>query len=85
MTKEEINPIVKQFLLEEFLPGADADELDDSTPLMSGGILDSISTTRLVAFLEEKFGVAFEAHEMGVDFLDSLGDISELVTTKQAS
>ena len=85
MTKEEINPIVKQFLLEEFLPGADADELDDSTPLMSGGILDSISTTRLVAFLEEKFGVAFEAHEMGVDFLDSLGDISELVATKQAS
>ena len=85
MTKDKINPIIKQYLLEEFLPGADADELDDATPLMSGGILDSISTTRLVAFLEEKFGVTFEAHEMGADFLDTLGDISELVATKKAS
>ncbi len=85
MTEEEIKPIVKQYLLEEFLQGADEDELDDSTPLMSGGILDSISTTRLVAFLEEKFGVAFEAHEMGVDFLDSIGSIAELVAEKQAA
>lgn len=85
MTKEEIKPIVKQYLLEEFLQGADEDELDDSTPLMSGGILDSISTTRLVAFLEEKFGVAFEAHEMGVDFLDTIDSISDLVAAKQAA
>lgn len=84
MTKDEIKPIVKKYLLEEFLPGAEEDELDDTTPLMSGGILDSISTTRLVAFLEEKFGVAFDAHEMGVDYLDTLADISELVATKQA-
>ena len=84
MTKEEIKPIVKQYLLEEFLPGAEEDELDDATPLVSGGILDSISTTRLVAFLEEKFGVVFEAHEMGVDYLDTLADISELVAAKQA-
>lgn len=85
MTKDEIKPIVKQYLLEEFLQGADEDELDDSTPLMSGGILDSISTTRLVAFLEEKFGVAFEAHEMGVDFLDTIDSISDLVVAKQAA
>jgi acyl carrier protein len=85
MTKDEIRPIVKQYLLEEFLPGADESELEDTTPLLSGGILDSISTTRLVAFLEEKFDVTFEAHEMGVDYIDSLGEITELVATKQAS
>lgn len=85
MSQDEIKPIVKQYLLDEFLPGADADELDDSTPLMSGGILDSISTTRLVAFLEERFGVTFEAHEMGVDYLDNLEDIASLVAEKSAA
>jgi acyl carrier protein len=85
MSKDEIRPIVKQYLLEEFLPGAEEDELEDDTPLLSGGILDSISTTRLVAFLEEKFGVTFEAHEMGVDYIDTLGEISALVASKQAS
>jgi acyl carrier protein len=85
MTKEEIKPIVKSYLLEEFLPGAEEDELEDDTPLVSGGILDSISTTRVVAFLEEKFDVTFEAHEMGADYIDSLEAISELVAGKQAS
>ncbi len=85
MSKDEIKPIVKQYLLDEFLPGAEADEVDDSTPLMSGGILDSISTTRLVAFLEERFGVTFEAHEMGVDYLDNLDDIASLVAEKSAA
>ncbi len=83
MTKDEIKPIVKKYLLEEFLPGAEEDELEDDTPLMSGGILDSISTTRLVAFLEEQFGVTFDAHEMGVDYLDTLDQITDLVVTKK--
>ena len=83
MTKDEIKPTVKKYLLEEFLAGAEEDELQDDTPLMSAGILDSISTTRLVAFLEEQFSVTFDAHEMGVDYLDTLDQISELVATKQ--
>ena len=85
MTKEEIKPKIKSFLLEEFLDGASEDDLDDDTPLMSGGILDYISTTRLVAFLEEEFDVQFAPHEMGVDYLDKLDDIAELVVSKQAS
>ena len=83
MTKDEIKPVVKKYLLEEFLQGADEDELQDDTELMSSGILDSISTTRLVAFLEEQFGVTFDAHEMGVDYLNTLDQISDLVVSKK--
>lgn len=85
MSTDEIQSKVKQYLLEEFLPGAGEDELDDTTPLISGGILDSISVTRVVAFLEETFGVVFEAHEMGADYIDTLGDIASLVASKQAA
>jgi len=42
--------------LSAFLPGESPDELNDETPLITGGILDSISTLKLVVFLEEQFG-----------------------------
>lgn len=74
---------IKNFILAEFLPGEDPDELEDDTPLITDGILDSISTVRLVAFLEERFGIAFQAHEMNADYLNTLSKITETVASKQ--
>src|SRR3989344_6992020 len=56
-TMEEIGRDVKEFILREFLQGEDPDALTDSTPLITGGILDSLATLKLVAFLEERFKV----------------------------
>ena len=47
---EQINADVKGFILKEFLPGESPEQLTDSTPLITGGILDSIATLKLVAF-----------------------------------
>lgn len=80
---DPISVNVKAFILEQFLPGADPAELTESTPLITGGILDSIATLRLVAFLEEQYGVALEAHEASVDYLDTLSQIAQLVHTKR--
>ncbi len=80
---EEIARVVQHFILREFLPGEDPDELTPSTPLITGGILDSISTLKLVVFLEEHFGINIEAYEAGVDHLDSIAQIARLVTTKK--
>ena len=80
---EEIKKKVKEFIANEFLDGADSGSLDDNTPLMTGGILDSISTAQLVAHLEEQFGVQFNAHEMSVDYLDTIDLIAETVQSKQ--
>ena len=54
---------MKDFILQEFLPGEDPNELTESTPLITGGILDSIATLKLVMFLEEQFGITLQAHE----------------------
>jgi acyl carrier protein len=78
----ELKSTIKGYLLAEFLPGEDPDALEDDTPLITGGILDSIATVKLVAFLEEKYGVQFEAHEIGLDYLNSLTDIVATVQTK---
>ena len=36
----------------------------DATPLITGGVLDSIATLKLVLFIEERFGITLEAHEV---------------------
>ena len=41
-TTDEMVQAVKVFILDEFLPGEPADSLTGDTPLISGGILDSI-------------------------------------------
>ena len=67
------------------LPGEDPAELTDTTPLITGGILDSISTLKLVTFLEEHFHVVVEAHEAGVDHLDTIAEITRLVARKRSA
>ncbi len=80
---DDIRLAVHQYILHEFLPGESPEELTDETPLISGGILDSISTLRLVAFIEDHFDVTVEAHEAGVDNLDSVGLITKLIADKK--
>jgi acyl carrier protein len=80
---EEIAKVVHHFILREFLPGEHPDELTRSTPLITGGILDSISTLKLVVFLEEHFGISIEAFEAGVEHLDSIEQIAGLVASKK--
>jgi acyl carrier protein len=73
---------VKAFIMEEFLPGESPDELTETTPLISGGILDSIATLKLVLFMEETFGVSFEPHEVDRENLDDLKSIVRLLQSK---
>jgi acyl carrier protein len=78
----EIQQTVKNYILEEFLPGENPDELTSTVPLVTGGILDSLATLRLVAFLEEYYHIQLQAHETGVDYLNTLDDIATLVQSK---
>jgi acyl carrier protein len=82
---EDITKVVQRFILREFLPGEDPTELTDRTPLITGGILDSISTLKLVVFLEEHFGIIVEAYEAGVEHLDTVGQIAALIAQKKAA
>ena len=80
---EDIEKVVHGYILNEFLPGEDPRKLTDRTPLITGGILDSITTLKLVVFLEEHFGITVEAHEAGVEHLDSIGQIARLIAAKK--
>ena len=77
-----IEPSVRDFILTEFLSGEDPDQLTNTTPLVTTGILDSIATLRLVQFLEDTFSISIEAHEAAAEHLDTIERIAQLVTSK---
>jgi len=77
-----IRQTVKEYILREALPGEGSESLHDDTPLITGGILDSIKITKLVIFLEDAHGIEFQAHEMTTDSLDTVERIARIVQMK---
>lgn len=83
-TEKEIHRTVRNYLLAEFLQGEDPTALTNETPLITGGILDSIGSVKLVSHLEETYGIHFEAHEVTVDCLNTIDRITSIVRRKLA-
>jgi acyl carrier protein len=82
-TMRATSDTIKAYILQEFLQGENPLALTDSTPLITGGILDSLATLKLVAFLEQRFQIQIQAHETMVDYLDTIADITQLVQSKK--
>lgn len=80
-----IRETVRTFLLDNFLHGEDPRNLKDDTELKESGILDSLSTLKLVSFLEEQFQVEFEANDLDAGNLASVESIERLVRSKMAA
>lgn len=81
----EIHGVVRDYILETFLPGEDPSLLTPDTELVTTGVLDSLATMKLVAFLEEHFGIQIAPHETDVDHLNTIELIAELVSSKRAA
>lgn len=82
---DEIKSRIHAYILREFLPGEEPDALTETTPLITGGVLDSVGTLKLVVFLEEDFGVSIEAHEADAEQLDSIALIADLIRRKKTA
>jgi acyl carrier protein len=77
-----IRDAVRSWILDNVLPGEDPSNLKDDTELKESGILDSLSTLKLVTFLEQQYGVEFEANDLDAGNLASLANIEGLVKSK---
>lgn len=82
---EPIESAVRTFIEENFLFRASSAELKDDQSLMAADLLDSTGVLELVAFLEEKFGIAMQDAEIVPENLDSISAISAFVTRKLSS
>ena len=55
---------------------------DRQTPLITGGVLDSIATLKLVLFSRSGIAIKLEAHEVDPEHLDTIADIARLIVDK---
>jgi len=78
-----IRDAVRAYIIEQFLPGEDPRNLTDRTELKESGILDSLSTLKLVSFLEDQYGVEFEANDLEAGNLATIEAIERLVRSKR--
>jgi acyl carrier protein len=80
-----IRKAVRQFIAENVLLGVHQTAIEDATPLITGGLIDSIGMIGLVAFLESRFEIEFMPREIDVHSLDTLERIEEVVRKKLPS
>ena len=79
MERKEVIDKLRQFVLQEILEG-ETQELDEKTPLLSLGVIDSLSLLRLLGFIEEEFGVGVQIESLDLDCLRDLDSLARLVT-----
>ena len=82
---EIIKKTVKEYIVAEFLPWDDSEALTISTPLITGGILDSMAVAKLITFLEETYQIVIEAHEIDFERLNNISTIAAFVQAKLES
>jgi hypothetical protein len=71
MTRAEMLDELRQFVVHELLDGRDTG-LDEHTPLLAWGVIDSLSVAHLVEFTHEHFGIDVPQGEVTPDNLKDL-------------
>jgi acyl carrier protein len=73
--------MILEYIKNEYLDEDDADDVDlnENTPLISGGIVDSFSMVSLKRFLEKKFGISIPDAEASPEAFDTVTSIIVLV------
>lgn len=79
---DNIRETVKRFILDNLISEEDSNDLTDETNLKESGILDSLSTLKLLSFLEERFHVDCEAADIDEGNFYSLITIERFVQSE---
>jgi len=81
MSNESIKNEIRQYLKESIVQD-ESMIIDDNTPLISGGLMDSISTLKMVGYIEQKYGIEFQPHEVDRENLETLELITNFIGSK---
>ncbi|HUI85082.1 MAG TPA: acyl carrier protein [Candidatus Binatia bacterium] len=76
---DEMNRVVRDYIVREYLEEGDDREITDTTPLITGGIVDSFSMVSLKRFLEKKYQIRIPDADATPDAFDTVQGIVALV------
>ncbi|MBE0432850.1 acyl carrier protein [candidate division WOR-3 bacterium] len=76
---EELKKTIIEYIKREYLEEDAPEEVNESTPLISGGIVDSFSMVSLKTFLEKKFSIKIPDDKATPEAFDSVNNIMNLL------
>ncbi|OPX23943.1 MAG: hypothetical protein B1H03_00090 [Planctomycetales bacterium 4484_113] len=71
--------VIVDYVKDEYLEEGDETEIDENTPLISGGIVDSFSMVSLKMFLERKYKISIPDEKATTEAFDTVASIMKLV------
>jgi acyl carrier protein len=74
---------IKQFVLAEFLPDMGAEDLQTDYDLVTGGVIDSLGLLKLIAWLEEQFGLPVDDIELDPDSFRTIDAINAFIASTE--
>ncbi len=81
----DIKAEVREYILENHLPRAQAAGFTDATPLVTSGVIDSIGALALISFIEDRFSLEFLPREIDLRSLETVESIERAVRKKLAT
>jgi acyl carrier protein len=76
---DELQRVIRDYVVKEYLEEGDDREITARTPLISGGIVDSFSMVSLKRFLERKYDIRIPDADATPDAFDTVERIAALV------
>jgi acyl carrier protein len=80
MTEAEISTLLLDFIRERFLDDDPASDLNERTPLLEWGVLNSMNTTLLLGFIREELGYDVPPTSVNARNFRNVGAIVAMVT-----
>jgi len=71
--------VIKEFIVTEFIPDIQADQLDDDYDLIASGVIDSINLLRVITWLGGRFDIPLDEVEITEKNFASVTAICEFV------
>ena len=74
---------INEYISHELVSKPELLPLDNDTPLLETGVLDSLSVLKLVLFLEQQFGVVVAAEDLIPDNFENVDAICAYLRAQQ--
>ena len=75
----ELNAKLKEFIMTEVSPDLNLPQLDDDEPLIESGIIDSLGILKILAFMDETFGVDLSSDQIKLENFKTVRSICALI------
>ena len=79
----EVRELIHKFILTKLLANEEPINLTDTTPLVSGGVIDSLNALKVGLFLEKAFSIKIAPDELvDPENLETIDDMTQFVLSK---